>query len=548
VGLWDFNDDLEEIGENERLIRLSDFSGGVGTRWRREHQGDLKSMYGYWYGYLDTWSPGVVHLPLLSTADTPTGISDSQTDYVSIIECYINGSWYVVLVKGENLWITSGDAFGAAVKTVAGAKGRQLLDCFFGGNDTRALVWICGASVTVQFSTIGTSNWNQLGATGVACLCGWNMADIAGVWSLFAIRASNNMVYHSDNASTLAVGNLGVLQVVIPPATPTGVIPLGNLGDPLDYYLANGPDIWVFSTSGGINAITAILPTGLRDVTAGGKYEDRFALTDGSHRIILWHPTQPPIDVSLFGDDGVPDAIRGGVKALYAVGPYLLALWQMDNNAPVAATNRGNSMVYWCRPNLQGQTTWHPRSGVISCGFPFSIGSPMVMAEKTVENKRRLWIAGVNTASSPDVGVAYYQDHPLAGFNPMADTASTYRFEDGPKRIYLSWRGLQLMGDEAGAMIAAECDGDLSATECVQLGYRANYEALGEENTNAGWDTLQKFTSVSRNKFGGENGVQAQAVQPYLEFERGDPAMTPKLRSAGILVHRCRRQPSMEAQ
>jgi hypothetical protein len=372
------------------------------------------------------------------------------------------------------------------------------------------------------------------------------MLDSNNVSSLYAIKSSNGLIYKSAYASALVAGNLGTTGLTIVLYGSVGVVPLGILDNPYEYYLANGPDVWVFNTTAATVTFSGILATGLREVTAAYKYEDRFALTDGSHRIILWHPTQPPIDVSLFGDDGVPDAIRGGVKALFAVGPYLLALWEMDNSAPVATANRGNSMVFWSRPNLQGHTTWHVRTGILTGGFPLSIGQPMVLAEKTIASKRRFWVCLADTTD----GRAYYQDHPLAGFNPMADTASTYGYEDGPKKIYLPWRGLQLMGDEAGAMIAAECDGDLSATECVQLGYRANYETLGEEDASASWKTLPKFTNVyRRKKFAGELGVQAQAVQPYLEFDRGNTVTTtPKLRSAGILVRRCRRQPSMEAQ
>jgi hypothetical protein len=578
--LGDFSDILEEIDQDRHLLAFSNLSGGVGTRTRIEHEGDLKSLYGYWYGYLDTWFPKTVFLPLLSTATTPTGISASKSDYASMVEAYVGGQWRVILAKGENVWQTTGASFGTPNSTATGAQGRQLLACYLDGQ--QGVVWFAGPNAPVRYTLDGI-NWHNLGRNAVNpypsptyaplnAVCGWNQycrGYIANVtaqgavcppylvpatWRIYAIDATTRqtvfMYKFLEEALNYDCWNMNPTEcATIPALSTTDVIPLGPIDDPSIVYLANGPQIWAVQVTAStvvarVTEIVSIQEAGLRDVTAGCRVEDRLALSDGTQRILLWHPSQPPIDVSLWGDDGVPDSIRGGVKTLQSLGPYLIAWWEMDNVAPVAASNRGKTMIYWSRPNLQGQTTWHPRSGVLAGGFPLSTGSPMVLAEKTVAGERRLWVCTADGSA----GRAYYQDHPLAGYNPTADTAGIYSYEDGPKALYLPSMPLQLVGDEAGSMMDAEVIGNLSAAETVTLGYRANYEALGEEANNATWEMLPAFTDKpSRPKFNGDVGIQAQAVQAEIIMDRGGvTTKTPILRHVGITVNRARRKPSLD--
>src|SRR3972149_6955566 len=138
----DFDLSLDELSEGEREILLDDFSGGVGTLRRRRGQSDLRSLFGYAYAVgVDSWNASLAPA-LLSTADTPTGISAFKTDYASMIECNLGGVWYVVLVKGTKSWATTGTAFGAATDTGTGAQGRQLVYGYVTGTNGYILVWL----------------------------------------------------------------------------------------------------------------------------------------------------------------------------------------------------------------------------------------------------------------------------------------------------------------------------------------------------------------------------------------------------------------------
>jgi hypothetical protein len=552
---------LEENQEGKALLRFSDFSGGVGTRFAKEHRSDLRALLGYWFGYLDTWSPGITHLPLLSTATTPTGISASKSDYASMIEAYIGGAWRVILVKGTKVWQTTGAAFGAAAATVTGAQGRQVIELYASDSQTRGLVWFAGANGDVQYSLDGTT-WQRLGAInswtgyGARCLCGWSQfckeyLTNPATWRICGIEATTRQVVYttyldqSHGWSHFVQGGLANDTVKIPALSATDVIPLGPIEDPGITYLANGPQIWAFQVlQQQYGMLVNISEAGLPDVTAGCKWGDRMAITDGTHRIKLWHPTQDPIDVSLWNEDGVPDPIRGGVKALQTIGDYLIAWWEMDNASPVATANRGNTMLYWSRPNLQGQTTWHPRSGVLTGGFPLSMGSPMVLAEKTITGKRRLWTCTADETN----GRAYYQDHPGPGYNPTADTAAVYSYEDGPKYLYTAWEDLQLMGDEAGTMTRLERNGIVTSTEVMDAAMRVNNDVRPEEPDPAGWDALLSMKDTRRHvEIGGGTGVQANNVQLRIGLDRGSTATkTPILLDMAMRVQPNKRQPTLE--
>jgi hypothetical protein len=576
---------LEENEEGKALLRFSDFSGGVGTRYAKEHRSDLRALLGYWYGYWDTWSPGMAHLPLLSEATTPTGITASKTDYASIIEAYLGGAWRAILAKGEHVWSTTGATWTAGTlfsttgvnrgTTLSGGQGRQLLLAYVGGD--QGVVWFPGANASIYFTSDGL-NWTDIGWWHIGgptpadhqqyCVCGWNQYcrgfathqwpdDVwtPAKWRLYGIDPTTRKVVFIDqlagNRSGLSAGSplaWSGESTEIPAMSSTDVIPLGCLEDPSVEYLGNGPTVWAIQVAAAgkpdsrVAENVGVYDAGLPDITAGCRCGDRMAITDGTHRILLWHPTQDPIDVSLWTEDGVPDPVRGAVKALQVVGDHLIAWWEMDNASPVATANRGNTMIYWSRPNLQGQTTWHPRSGVLTGGFPRSCASPMVLSQKTVTGKRRLWVCTADTSA----GRAYYQDHPAAGYNPTADTASTYAFEDGPKYLYTAFEPLQLMGDEAGAMTRVERHGIVSSTEVMDVAYRVNDDKRPEEPDPAGWDTLLEMKDTRRHvNIGAETGIQANTAQFRIGLD-GASNKTPVFEDMGVRVERKKRAPTLE--
>jgi len=554
----DFDLGLEELSEIEREILLDDFSGGVGTLRRRRGQSDLRSLFGYAYAVgVDSWN-GSLAPALLSTADTPTGISALKTDYASMLEVFLNNAWYVVLVKGTKSWATTGTAFSAATDTVTGAQGRQLVYGYVTGTNDYILVWLCGSGATARYTTNPTGTWTAIGSTPITMVCGWfAYAGSTDQQTLFAIRVGGGTLTHHIYGITTLGSPWSDTGMAVPPAISggIGVIPLGSLTDNGTVFLANGPRIWeVAHTSKSAVSVAHQHWTGFQEITAGCRLEDRFAITDGSPEIYLWHPTQRRIKVSLF-PEGVPDAIRGSVKALQTVGEYLICFWEMDNAAPVVAANRGNTLIFWSKPNLQGQTTWHcrackydagpPETRGLLGGFPLSIGSPMVLAEKTVANKRRFWVCTADTTN----GRAYYQDHPLAGFNPLLDTGAIYQYEDGPLSLYTARKPLILAGDQAGTMINADCDGDLSETETLQLRYRSGGDTLGEEDANAAWSDPVTFDSDRRRgTFAGRAGVQADEIQVALDLDRGGTVTAkPVVRGVSILARRAERAPSEKA-
>jgi len=539
----------EDLPESYTL-GFSDLSGGVGTRWGKEERTDPRSLLGYWYGTLDTWNPGQVTLPLLSTSTTPTNISALKTDYASMIECYIGGATRVILVKGTKAWNTTAASFGAEDKTLTDGQGRQLLYVAcqpVTGALQPAVFWIAGPDAYVQ-KTLDGSTWADQGATPkrVAAYCGWTQILVGGTVPYVMVIAKSeatgvdHVVHYLEadgNWTSTGVGRY------VPPATSTGVIALGALTELSTAYLLNGPHVWELKLVSGAYSIAGMYPTGLADGKAGCRYEDMFALTDGS-RIILWHPTRPPQDVSIWQDDGCPDDMAGEVKALQSLGPYLIAYWEFNNAAPVPTAWRGDTMIFWSRPNLQGQTTWHPRSGILTGGFPLSIGSPMVMAEHTVSGYRYFWACTADTSN----GRAYYQVHPFSGLNPNATSGGlTMSREDGYHYLYTRWEDLILAGNEAGAITEAEVNAKFpTSDELISLDYRGDYENYAEQGASVGWEADLKFKDTRPHiEVGAGRGTQADAFQFKLGMDRGATATnTPSLFDLAVTVERQTRHPS----
>jgi hypothetical protein len=536
----DFPYQFEESTDKEQpgfWLALHDFSGGVGTRWAREKRTDLKSLYGYWFGYLDTFH-GLAHLPTLSTPDTPTDISALTTDYASMIEVYIGGAWRVVLVKGTKAWQTTGAAFGAATATVASAQGRQLFDAYTSkqGSAARALVWACGEGANVRFSTNG-STWAQLGATGQACDCVWNQTMYSQAmtrFALMAIQSSTGEVLHTFGFTNTAADNLISLPVelrFIPSYSDVGVIPLGYLDDAHSCYLLNGPTVWELNSTPDAPRWENIFPLPISG-RAACRHEDEFAITDGSH-IIFWHPTRPVQYIDIWGDDGVPSDMAGSVKALASVGPYLVATWQLDATP--------YTILFWGRQNLQGQWCWHPRSAPLFGQFPLSIGCPFVVARNTYTASRRLWTC---TAHSIFGSSAYRQDYPKRSWNPLTD--STMQYEDGPLYLYDAWHDFILMGKRAGALQYLERNADVTSTETVAVAHRANYGATVEETyswvNDAVFDDTMRSTDIQAG-----SGEQMFACQFRIGLDRGSTVTkTPLLRNLGGYCEPQERHPILD--
>lgn len=489
-----------------------------------------------------TGSGGWSSTPAAGAYTMAADITSSKTDYASLIECYTGGAWRVLMVKGDTVWNTTSTNFASGDKTVPSAQGRQLLA--FGNQAAGASVfWLAGASAWTQVSTDG-STWADSGSAGyrVKALCGWVRQHSNTLTNL--VYSIGEHEGSGANYLNRLSGSDWAAQLNVYPLTGTGFIPLGVLTDSSLAYVANGPEIWEFGeTTAGLDRVTAMLPSGVADVTAACRHEDQFAITDGS-RITLWHPSRPPQDVSIWGDDGCPDDMVGEVKALQSLGPYLIAYWEFENASPVPTAWRGDTIIFWSRPNLQGQTTWHPRSGILTGGFPLSIGSPMVMAEHTVTNARLLW----NCTADTTTGRTYYQIHPFFGLNPNATSGGvTLPREDSYHYLYTRWEDLILVGNEAGAVTEAAVNAKFpTSSELISLDYRGDYENYAEQDSSAGWEADLKFKDTRPHiEIGAGRGTQADAFQFKVGMDRGSTTTnTPSLFDLAVTVERQTRHPS----
>src|SRR3990170_8347868 len=383
-------------------LRHSRFDGGVGIRYRKEHRTSLKERYGYWFGDWDTWDDPA-HLPVLATVSTtPTGISPLETDYASMIEVALGGVWYVVLVKGTKSYATTDDAFGAATDTVTSAQGRQMVYGYVTGTNYYILVWFCGSGATARYTTNPTGTWTAIGSTPITMVCGWfAYAGSTDQQTLFAIRVGGGALANHIYGITTLSGAWSDTGIAVPPAISSGigVIPLGSLTDNGTVFLANGPRIWeVTHSSRSSVAVPHVHWTGLAEITYGCRLRDRFAITDGS-TILLWHPTQPSIDISIWSADGVPSDRTGRVRSLVSLGDILIAYYELD---------AGGTSIYWGRFNGQGDFCWHQRMKAQTGEFPLSVGSPMVMAHQTYSTSQRFWMITADTS----VSRAVRQDFP----------------------------------------------------------------------------------------------------------------------------------------
>lgn len=441
------------------------FDAGVGA-YRARFQ-DAKSRF----SRLHTFVPGQITLPLKTTASAaPALLSGLKTDYASMIETYIGGAWKIVLVRGTHPYVATGDSFvPATTPTVALAEGRQLIDAtigYFGITKVRYLFWLAGANANVQYSTAGTT-WADWGTQNKQKgLCGWNIADYGDNWALVIVCSDGTLAYTTNESIGFLPMNFANAFIA---ATSSGVVPLGPLEDCRRVYIANGPAIWEHDcTDVALTAVQASQrfwrhETGLRDVSAGCRIEDEFAITDG-WRILRWHPSRPARDISIWANN-CPPGMEGKVKSLQALGEYLLAYYEFDALG---------TMVFMGRPTRQGMD-WHPVATGLSGEFPSSIGSPFLVSEKTVSGRRRLWTCTADGTT----GYLYRQDWPAPSFNPLDDP--TLEYEDGWLYLYSPWYDLIEAGDFVAELTRAAVVADISTTEQIKVEYRPGPDLTAEE-------------------------------------------------------------------
>src|SRR4030042_1326354 len=200
----------------------------------------------------------------------------------------------------------------------------------------------------------------------------------------------------------------------------TAPLLLGNL-DPETAYITNGPLVQALGVTSAEVRITDY-DGPFSDNLGGCLHNDELAVFSRDD-IALWHPTRPTQYIGPWREDGCPPDISGSFKSLISVNGWLIAYWEMDNAAPVPTAGRGNTLIFWGRPNQANQWTWHVRSAKKSDGtdtdpvggFPLSCGQAMVMAEASVSGggARRL----VVPTADGTTGGLYYQAHPLPGSN-----------------------------------------------------------------------------------------------------------------------------------
>jgi hypothetical protein len=511
----------ESLSPGGKWLEFPSFQGGCGTLYRNEIRRRLVDIFGFWFGDCDTFEDPW-HLPVLATADTPTSITGSKTDYACMGEYYL-GSWQVILVKGRYAWSTAGDAFGAAKKDAgAGAQGRQLLYVHSAGDDAYYLFWFCGAGAYAQATANGTT-WSEIGVTVTRKYidCGWRaFSTDTGEMFTYGIQSADKQVYYTRKVASGWI----TAGLKVPSATPTGPIPLGTLTNAGTAYVANGPDIWeIVEHAASTNLVLQdIIPTSLRDIKAACRHKDRFALTDGSD-IIWFQPGQPEIHIPIWGKDGVPSDRAGSVKSLISIGDYLVALYELD---------AGGMLVCWGGPfNSQGDFPWCQRRVSKDDEFPLSVGSTLVLASQTYTASQRLWTVGADGAA----GYAVRQDYPKRSYNPLCDPAMQY--EDGPLHLYSPRIDLVRHGALLGAAREFFHLAELTSTETLAVAYRV-FPFTQAESVDASWTTVTTLTELLEGiplKKGGREGVPARQIQFRFTLNRGaSVTATPKVHSKAV--------------
>jgi len=590
----DISAQLEKDKEKpEWIVLRSDLSGGCGHRYRKEWQTDLRSQTDYWFGRLDTFIPGQTSLPLISntatftnktgtasaadtttltkagdfvaslyigrvvtcggktmtitsnTTDVLTGTggwsgggsptpgaytidcqpSGSQTQYVHLFEwAGATGGTYLYLAVGEDVYRTNSTAF-TLVHHIESGQGRHLN--VITTASAAELVWAAGPDAHVQYTTNGTS-WTE-----------WYDASYAlaskAVWRRLVSGGGSIMTNAIWAPYTVAVFGIGGMYENFLPrgsVEPFFVMQDDTATD-TTAYIANGDQIIMTQGFGtGDGSLTYLYP-GLTDITAACQHSDEMALVDAGGGPYLWYPGRPLRPIPLWREDGCPSDLKGRIKGITSVGTILMLSYELD---------AGGTMIFWGRHNIAGQWTWHYRAGDYTGGH--CLGSkPMIMARASVSSldRRRFWtITGDGSTLR-----AYYQDHPLVSWNPLTDTAAWVQFKDGPAYTYLSWEDLQLMGDEAGALMEVERNGICTASsKTMSFDARTDYNQTAEES--ATWDvSLLTIDNTRRTQpIRPDQGLQALSFQGRLGMDRDSTATnTPVLYDLGITVKRQARHP-----
>jgi len=559
VPLRDAAEILESAGADQWVMRRSDFSGGVGVWRRREGARSLRGLTGYWFGRNDSFIPGQLTPPLLSTVDTPTDISNPKTDYAAMTEWVdSSGAAFVYLVKGTQLWRTQTTAFGAVVKLLSGAQGRQLVPVPSDGS-APYLVWVCGAGAGTQISTSGTS-WSNLWPSGTADdrlldLGFWLQIDVSelagtGFFGRMTTKPGGINEFIAGGVGTGSPASAGTGQRMANWGTTSPAF-IGHITTNKGY-VTNGPWIAQFNMPGvGYNLAMRPLRGPFSDNLGGCEYGDEFAVFCRDD-IALFHPSRPHRYIGPWRD-GCPPDISGSFKSIISYNGYLIAYWEMDSASPVPTAGQGNTIIFWGRPNEAGEWTWHARSAKKSDGtdtdliggFPLSCGQAMVMAEGSVSGggKRRLWVPTADGTA----GRLYWQEHPLPGWNPLFDT--TMQYEDGPLYTYDAHQDLIMMGHDAAGLMEVERNAYFpEATSGITVDYRMNYDdAASEEAGGADWRTLLTLDERRRSvKVASTAGQQGLTVQLRVGIDRVIATKPPVLRDLGILAERQARSPALE--
>jgi hypothetical protein len=289
-------------------------------------------------------------------------------------------------------------------------------------------------------------------------------------------------------------------------------VPLGCLSDASEVYLLNGPQVWMVKNSASVEEHRTPLSDGICGVRAG----DEFAISDGP-TVGLWHPTRPWRDISIF-PDRCPADMAGRVVALQSAGPFLVALYEKSDGSGV--------MVYWGR--WFGQDwAWHPRSVWLTGGYPLSCGSPMVLSERTVSAKRRLWVCAA-TGTTTDL---YRQNGPLYGWDPLGDTTLPY---ESAAYLYTRRYTLAPLGDSTAILREILADARVSGTEIVTVAWRDADDPTLE--SAAVWKPLYRLDKARRSQVvTGSASTVPRGVQFRLGLARGaTTTATPVYRGARI--------------
>ena len=258
MGLEAASERLEESKKGtEWLVRHSDFSGGMGLRWAKEYLTDLRSLTGYWFGRLDTFS-GMPHLPVKLQTDATFEAYTAETisfGAISITDTDISfNSGTKKIARGAN----GLGVFAIGDKLFVSGTTGGLND----GTFTITAVDGTGADVTVSESL------TTQGATPSVTLKVYKIADSASGLDSYDYVAGDTIEVSGDSdnngtyvigrtitnalitvdsaVSTEAEGDSVTIELVVS-ASKTDYVAFAEFGDTggnVYLYMAKGTEVW----------------------------------------------------------------------------------------------------------------------------------------------------------------------------------------------------------------------------------------------------------------------------------------------------------------